>query len=88
MSSTNHSRLGFLTEVNGKRSIPIKKGGLNWYTHGPKVNEGTGAGVCDHDMMQKFSFSLGQYATAFQAEVYAIKACAVENTKRGCLKRN
>jgi hypothetical protein len=27
----------------------------------------------------KLSFSLGQYTTVFQAEVYAIKACAVEN---------
>jgi ribonuclease HI len=28
---------------------------------------------------RKLSFSLGQYTTVFQAEVYAIKACAVEN---------
>jgi hypothetical protein len=31
---------------------------------------------------QKLSFSLGQYTTVFQAEVYAIKACAVENLDR------
>jgi hypothetical protein len=30
----------------------------------------------------KLSFSLGQYTTIFQAEVYAIKACAVENIDR------
>jgi hypothetical protein len=39
-------------------------------------------------MRQKFSFSIGQYTTVFQAEVYAIKARAVENIKRGYLKRN
>jgi hypothetical protein len=27
----------------------------------------------------KLSFSLGQYTTVFQAEVYTIKACTVEN---------
>jgi ribonuclease HI len=30
----------------------------------------------------KLSFSLGQYTTVFQAEVYAIKTCAVENLDR------
>jgi gamma-glutamylcyclotransferase (GGCT)/AIG2-like uncharacterized protein YtfP len=39
-------------------------------------------------MKQKLSFSLGQYTTVFQAEVYAIKAYAAENIKRGYLKRN
>jgi hypothetical protein len=41
-------------------------------------------------MRQKFSFSIGQYTTVFQAEVYsyAIKARADENIKRGYLKRN
>jgi ribonuclease HI len=29
--------------------------------------------------MRKLIFSLGQYTTVFQAEVYAIKACSVEN---------
>jgi hypothetical protein len=32
-----------------------------------------------HGTRRKLSFSLGQYATVFHAEVYAIKACAVEN---------
>jgi hypothetical protein len=36
----------------------------------------------------KFSFSLGRYTTVFQAEVYAIKACADENIKRGYCNRN
>jgi hypothetical protein len=36
----------------------------------------------------KLSFSLGQYTTVFQAEVYAIKACAVENLGRDYENRN
>jgi hypothetical protein len=44
--------------------------------------------VYGHGTRQKFSFSLQQYTTVFQAEVYAIKACAVENVKRCYLKRN
>jgi hypothetical protein len=35
-----------------------------------------------HGTRRKLSFSLGQYITVFQAEVYAIKACAVENLDR------
>jgi ribonuclease HI len=37
---------------------------------------------------RKLSFSLGQYTTVFQAEVYAIKACAVENLDRNYKNRN
>jgi hypothetical protein len=39
-------------------------------------------------MRQRFSFSPGWYMAVFQAEVYAIKACADENIKRGYCKRN
>jgi hypothetical protein len=52
-----------------------------------KTNEGTWAGVYGHGMKQRFSFSLGQYTTVFQAEVYDVKACADENIKRGYCKR-
>jgi ribonuclease HI len=67
---------------------PIGKGGLVWYADGSKTNEGTGAGMYGHGMRQRFSFSLGWYSTVFHAEVYAIKACADENIKRGYCKRN
>jgi long-subunit fatty acid transport protein len=36
----------------------------------------------------KLSFSLGQYTTVFQAEVYAMKACTIENLDRNYKNRN
>jgi ribonuclease HI len=43
--------------------------------------------VC-HGSRRKLSFSPGRYTTAFQAEVYAIKACTVENLNRNYKNRN
>jgi hypothetical protein len=37
---------------------------------------------------RKLSFRLGNYATVFQAEVYAIKACTVGNLDRNDKNRN
>jgi hypothetical protein len=65
-----------------------RKGGLIWYTDGSKTNKGIGAGVYSHDTRRKLSFSLGQYTAVFQAEVYAIKTCAVENLDRNYKNRN
>jgi hypothetical protein len=48
----------------------------------------TKAGVYCHGTWRTFCFSLGQYTTVFQAEVYAIKACAVENLDRNYKNRN
>jgi ribonuclease HI len=67
---------------------PDKKGGLIWYTDGPKTEDGTGAGVYFHDTKIKLSFSLGRYTTVFQAELYAIKACAEKNMDRNYKNRN
>jgi hypothetical protein len=44
--------------------------------------------VCGHGIKQSFSFSLGQYTTVFQAEIYAIKACADKNIGRCYRERN
>jgi hypothetical protein len=41
-----------------------------------------------HGTRQELSFSLGQYTTVFQAEVYAVKPCAVENLDRNYKNRN
>jgi hypothetical protein len=67
---------------------PDRQGRLIWHTVSPKTNKGTGAGVYCHGTRQKLSFSLGQYTAVFQAEVYAINACSVENLDRNCKNRN
>jgi hypothetical protein len=67
---------------------PDRKGRLIWYTDGSKTNKGTGARVYCDGTRRKLSFSLGQYTTVFQAEVYAIKECAVENLDRNYKNRN
>jgi ribonuclease HI len=46
------------------------------------IPEGTGAGVYCQGTRRKLSFSLWRYTTVFQAEVYAIKECAIENLDR------
>jgi len=52
--------------------------GLVWFTDGSRTAEGTGAGVYEHSVNRRLSIPLGKYATVFQAEVYAILACAHE----------
>jgi hypothetical protein len=41
-----------------------------------------------HGTRRKLSFSLGQYTTVFQAEVFAIKAFSVYNLDRDNKNRN
>lgn len=65
------------TEMDGKMGLKFKqdgKGGLVWYTDSWMINEGTGSRICGYDMRKKCSFSLAQYTTVFQAEMYATKA--------------
>jgi len=40
------------------------------------MKEGTWTGVYGQSVGRRLSFSLGGYATVFQAEIYAILACA------------
>lgn len=54
--------------------------GNTWYTDGSKMKSGTGAGIYAKDF--NTSVSMGNYATVFQAETYAIIACAQENIDR------
>jgi hypothetical protein len=56
---------------------PMVKG-LVWYTDGYKTAEGTGAGVYEQSVNRRLSIPLGEHATVFQAEVYAILACVFE----------
>jgi ribonuclease HI len=63
-------------------------GGLVWYTDGCNTNEGTGAGVYKWGSRKGHSISLGLHTAVFQAEMYAIKACIMENTEDSCKARN
>ena len=63
------------TKVTG--TPPIVKG-LVCFTDGSRMKEGTGAGVYGQSVGRRLSFSLGRYATVFQAEIYAILACVHE----------
>jgi len=56
---------------NGTGNPPVVKG-LIWFTDGSKMKEGTGAGVYGQSVGRRLSFSLGRYATVFQAEIYDI----------------
>ena len=56
---------------------PPEVKGLVWYMDESKM-EGTGAGVYRQSVKRRLSFSLGRYATVFQAEIYAILACVYE----------
>jgi ribonuclease HI len=50
---------------------------------GSKTNEGTSAGVYKWGSRRGDSFSLRLHTTVFQAEIYAIKACIMENIDKG-----
>jgi len=56
--------------------------GLVWFTDGPKMEEGPRAGVYGQSLRRRLSFSLGRYATVFQAEIYGILACVHVKTVR------
>jgi hypothetical protein len=63
------------TWTRGTCAPPAVKG-LVWFTDGSKTGGAAGAGVYGQSVGRRLSFSLGRYATVFQAEVYAILACA------------
>jgi len=60
--------------TKGTGTPPVVKG-LVWFTDGSKMKEGTRAGVYGQSVGRRLRFSLGRYATVFQAEIYAILAC-------------
>ena len=61
--------------------------GLACYKDWSKVRDGTGASVCGPSVGRRLSFSLGRYATVFQAEIYVILACAHEVQSRSRTER-
>jgi len=62
--------------IRGNGTAPVVKG-LVWFTDGSRM-EGTGVGVYGQSAGRRLGFSLGRYATVFQAEIYLILACAHE----------
>lgn len=85
MTSVRHTNKNF--EVIMDRSTDLEtykfpSGGLVWYTDGSKTHEGTGAGVHGVRPRKDLVFALGQYASVFQSEVYAILQCVRENKRR------
>jgi hypothetical protein len=62
---------------------PVFNRGPVWYTDGSKNNKGTGAGMYRWGLKREHSFSLGLHTTVFQAEIYTIKACIMENIENG-----
>ena len=63
--------------IKATGALPAVKG-LVWFTDGSKMKEGTGVGVYGQSVGRRLIFSLGRYATVFQAEIYAILGCAYE----------
>jgi ribonuclease HI len=55
---------------------------LIWFTDGPRANSGTGSGIFGIRPNRSFSFPLGNFATVFQTEIYAILQCECENMRR------
>jgi len=72
-----NSRVTILTREDWTKATgaPPAVNGLVWFTVGSKMREETGAGVYGQSVGRRLSFSLGRYATVFQAEIYAILAC-------------
>jgi hypothetical protein len=70
------------------RFNPNNKGSPVWYTDGLKTNKHTGAGLYRWGLRRWHSFSLGLHTMVFQAEIYAIMACIMENIEKGYTGRN
>ncbi|XP_046145898.1 uncharacterized protein LOC123989236 [Osmia bicornis bicornis] len=60
----------------------LTPGGLVWFTDGSKTGAGTGAGVAGESPRVEMTHKLGHHVTVFQAEVFAIWACAKYNLDR------
>ena len=60
--------------TRGPGTSPVVKGPA-WFRDGSRM-EGTGAAVYGQSMGSRFNISLERYAKFFQAEIYAVLACA------------
>jgi hypothetical protein len=59
-------------------SVPPAAEGLVWFTDGSGMGGGARDGVYRQSVGRRLSFSLGKYVTVFQAETFAVLACAYE----------
>lgn len=59
----------------GPGTLPAFKG-LVWYTNQSRTRRGTGVGVNGQYSGRRLSITYNKNATVFQAEIYAILACA------------
>ncbi|XP_074114897.1 uncharacterized protein LOC141537672 [Cotesia typhae] len=64
----------------GSKSI-LSPPGLVWYTDGSKMEKGAGAGIYSSGPKTEISLRLGDTASIFQTEVYAIWTCAEHISK-------
>jgi ribonuclease HI len=89
MFMKNPSQSEFLIEMNGKRGFnPTEKGDLSSIQMVPKPTKHWSWGVYCYGTRRRLNFSLGEYTTILQAEVYAIKARTDENTDWKYKNRN
>lgn len=58
---------------------PLRGQELIWYIDGSKTEEGSGAGVYLSGSNKETYIPLGKHSTAFQAEITAILASALDN---------
>jgi hypothetical protein len=84
MHLTKHSQSRFPDKKRmGKQILGQQKWRLIWYMNGLKTNESTDAWVYGYSTRKRSTLSLGQYTTAFHAQVNTSKACAVKNINKG-----
>nr|XP_034192554.1 uncharacterized protein LOC117609902 [Osmia lignaria] len=60
----------------------LTPGGLVWFTDASKTGSGTGAGIAGESPKVEMTYKLGHHVTFFQAEVFAIWACAKYNLEK------
>jgi len=58
------------------------------HIYGSNTDSGTDAELYRWESRNGHRFSFGLHATVFQAEIYAIKACIMENVEKGYTSRN
>jgi hypothetical protein len=74
--------------IGKRRSTQITKEAFSGTQVGPRPIKALVLGVYGWGSKRGHSFSLGLHTTTVQAEMYAIKACIMENIESGYTGRN